>query len=94
MLLERSEIMVREGQEEAFAEALATRGAPLLRSVPGVRSVAWGRGVESPGKFILLVEWDTMESHTAFTTTDAFGELRTLMLPHSTGGGMEHFEMR
>ena len=91
MLVERAEVTVREGSEDAFAAVMHERGVPLIAAVDGVRSVRFGRGVENPQKFMLLVEWQAMDAHIAFTQTPAFGELREIMMPFSTGGAMEHF---
>ena len=94
MLLERAYIDVREGEEEAFAAMMKDRAGPLLAGTPGVRSVRWGRGVESPGKFMLLVEWENMAAHEAYSRSEGSGELRKLLGTHAVGGAMEHFEMR
>lgn len=93
MLLERSEITIREGQEEGFAAVMNDRGLAMLKSFPGVTSVSMGRGVENPGKFILLVGWTDMSAHTAFSKSEIYGPFRELFGPFSTGGVMEHFEM-
>lgn len=93
MLVERSELFVKEGMEEDFAAAMRERGNPLLASFPGVRSVKMGRGVENPDKFVLLVEWDTMASHDAFRTHPNYGPFREIMAPFLKGGAMEHFNM-
>jgi len=93
VLVERSEIMAKEGMEQEFFTCMTGRGVPLLASVPGVLSVHFGRGVEHPQKFMLLVTWEAMEAHTAFAKTPARTELGSLIRPFSTGGAMEHFEM-
>ncbi|GFE79769.1 hypothetical protein GCM10011487_17690 [Steroidobacter agaridevorans] len=93
MLIERADIQVREGAEQDFATAMTSKGVPLLLSAPGVRSVQFGRGVENPQKFMLLVAWDTMDSHIAFTKSPAMLEFRSLLKPFSTGGAMEHFNL-
>ena len=93
MLVERSYLMVKEGQEEAFAAAMADKGLPLLTGLEGANAVRFGRGVESPDKFMLLIEWETMDSHIAFTRDPVFAEFRALLGPFTTGGSMEHFEM-
>jgi heme-degrading monooxygenase HmoA len=93
MLLERSEILIKEGMEANFAATMRKRGLALLASVPGVVSVKQGRGVENPGKFMLLVEWESMDAHTAFPKNPIYGEFRQLIGPFSKGGAMEHFEM-
>lgn len=93
MLLERTELTIREGQEEAFAAAMDERGMPLIRSVSGVVSAQIGRGVESPNKFLLLVHWRDMDAHMAFTQTSALQDLTAIMMPFAAGGAMEHFTM-
>jgi heme-degrading monooxygenase HmoA len=93
MLFERAELTIREGQEEDFGTAMQQRGVPLLKSVPGVVSVSVGRGVENPGKFLLLVHWENMTAHAAFGKAAASRELREIIGPFSKGGSMEHFEM-
>jgi len=93
MLLERSELLIKEGLEGEFSAAMSERGAALLSSVPGLKSVSWGPGVENPGKFMLLVEWESLEAHAAYNKTPACTALRELIRPYSKGGSMEHFRM-
>lgn len=93
MLLERSELTITKGLEEEFAAAMAERGTPLLAALPGVESVSLGRGVENPQKFLLLIEWETMDAHTAFTKAPTFPAFLEIIRPYSQGGAMEHFVM-
>jgi len=93
MLLERSELLIKEGQEEAFSAAMKDEGVGMLASVPGVKSVALGRGVENPGKFMLLIEWENMDAHIAYNKTPVCGEIRALIGRFSRGGSMEHFQV-
>lgn len=94
MLLERSEIQVKSGREEEFAQVMAERGLPLLTAVPGVKWAKIGRGVENPGKFIFLVEWDALDSHKAFNQSAVHPDFLALFGPYAEGGAMEHFQMR
>jgi len=58
------------------------RGLPLLTAVPGVKWAKIGRGVESPAKFLILAEWDSLEAHKAFNQSPQspeFGQLFGLM---------------
>lgn len=91
MLLERAELQIRAGMEEEFATAMTAKVLNLLVSVPGVGDARLWRGVENPQKFMLLVNWDAMDSHVAFTKSPAMAELRALLKPFSIGGAMEHF---
>lgn len=93
MLLEKSEIQIKAGSEEAFAKVMADRGLPLLTAVPGVKWAKIGRGVENPQKFIFLVEWEAMDAHAAFNKSAAHPEFLQLFGPYAEGGAMEHFQM-
>jgi heme-degrading monooxygenase HmoA len=93
MLLERAEIQIKEGQEEGFSAAMKQQGLSMLASVAGVISVSMGQGVENPGKFMLLVEWESMDAHLAFNKAPVFSEFRALIGRFSKGGSMEHFRM-
>jgi quinol monooxygenase YgiN len=93
MLFERSELLIKEGQETAFSAAMQDKGIGMLTSAPGVVSVSLGRGVENPNKFMLLVQWENMDAHLAYNKTPLSGEVRALIRPFSQGGSMEHFQM-
>jgi quinol monooxygenase YgiN len=94
MFVERAEIPVAAGKEEAFAAAMASTGTALLAGAKGCSSARLGRGVENPGKFILLLEWDSVESHVAFTATPEFDQFKALAGPYFAGApSMEHFEI-
>ena len=59
---------------DADAFEAAYRGVrQLLISTPGCRTVRMTRGVESPKRFVLLVEWDSIEAHEInFRQTETF----------------------
>lgn len=79
MVLEVALIDVVPGQEEAFAAAYA-QGRPVLAGTPGCRSVRMTRGVESPSRFVLLVEWDSVAAHEEnFRATERFTTWRSLI---------------
>jgi heme-degrading monooxygenase HmoA len=79
MVLEVALIDIIPGREDDFAAAYA-KGHPTLASTPGCRSVRMTRGIESPSRFVLLVEWDTVEAHERnFRSTDRFTTWRSLI---------------
>jgi heme-degrading monooxygenase HmoA len=92
MVLEVALIDVVPGQEGAFAAAYA-RGQELVATTPGCRSVRMTRGVESPSRFVLLVEWDTVDAHVQnFRATERFTAWRALIGPHfAAPPRVEHF---
>lgn len=81
MVLEIASYLVRPGEEDAFSAAYRT-ARPILTGAPGCRSVRMTRGVESPSRFVLLVEWDQLESaERGFRQTDRLGRWRRLLEP-------------
>ncbi|MEE6263732.1 antibiotic biosynthesis monooxygenase family protein [Plantactinospora sonchi] len=92
MILEVALIDVVAGQEEAFAKAYA-EGHHLVATTPGCRSVRMTRGVESPSRFVLLVEWDTVEAHLEnFRDSERFPAWRALIGPYfASPPVVEHF---
>lgn len=82
MVLEMATIEVRPGAEEAFVAAYRSVRAEVTTS-PGCRSVRLTRGIESPARFVLLVEWDSVEAHVAgFRVSDRFTRWRQAIGPH------------
>lgn len=92
MVLEVALIDVLPGHEDAFAAAYA-QGQPILAGATGCRSVRMTRGIESPTRFVLLVEWDSVEAHEEnFRATERFEQWRALIGPHFAGPPVvEHF---
>jgi heme-degrading monooxygenase HmoA len=92
MILEVALIDIRPGEEEAFAAAYR-KAHPIVRGTPGFRSIRMTRGVESPSRFVLLVEWDTVEAHLEnFRASERFTQWRGLIGPYFAGPPVvEHF---
>jgi heme-degrading monooxygenase HmoA len=92
MVLEVALIDVIPGQEDEFAAAYG-KARETLATTPGFRSVRMTRGVESPSRFVLLVEWDSVEAHEQnFRATDRFSVWRGLIGPYfAEPPRVEHF---
>jgi heme-degrading monooxygenase HmoA len=92
MVLEVASIDVQPGSEDAFASAY--RGArAIVAGTPGCLSIRMTRGVESPSRFVLLVEWDTVEAHSQnFRGTERFTAWRAAIGPFfAQPPHVEHF---
>jgi heme-degrading monooxygenase HmoA len=94
MILEHAVLDVRPGQESAFEEAFG-RAKEIIGASAGFGSLRLGRCLEQPGRYLLLVEWETLEDHTeGFRGSDAFEEWRGLLHhfydPFPT---VEHYEV-
>lgn len=93
MVIERAEIPVKPGDEDTLAAVMRDKGIAMLEAAQGCRSARCGRGVEDPSKFILLIEWDSVDAHVAYTKTPEFDTFKGLIGPHFAGApAMEHFE--
>jgi heme-degrading monooxygenase HmoA len=92
MVLEVALIDIQEGREEEFAAAYA-KAVHLVTTTPGCRSVRMTQGVESPSRFVLLVEWESVEAHLDnFRATERFVEWRGLIGSYFDGAPrVEHF---
>jgi heme-degrading monooxygenase HmoA len=92
MVLEVALINVTPGQEADFKAAYAT-ARKTLATTPGCSSVRMTQGIESPARFVLLVEWDSVEAHEQnFRATDRFTTWRGILGPYfAVPPVVEHF---
>lgn len=91
MVLEVALIDVLPGAPDAFAAAYR-QASTLVTDTPGCRSIRMTRGIETPTRFVLLVEWDSVENHEAFRAGDRFPRWRALIGPHFADAPVvEHF---
>jgi heme-degrading monooxygenase HmoA len=63
MILEVAVLNVRPGSEAAF-EAAFEQASPIIASMQGFISHQLQRCIEVPHRYILLVNWQTLEDHT------------------------------
>jgi heme-degrading monooxygenase HmoA len=79
MILESAILDVKVGQTDAF-EAAMKQARPLIAATPGFISIAVRRCMESPNRYLLLVEWETLEAHTiGFRQSPQYQEWRALL---------------
>jgi len=70
MILETAILNVRPGQESAFEAAFAV-ASPIIAATPGYISLQLHRCLETTGRYLLLVQWQTLEAHTINFRTSA-----------------------
>ncbi len=89
MVTEIADLSIDPQRGEQFVEAY--RGVRHLLLDAGASSVRLSRGVESPGRFVLLVEWASVEQHQAFRAGSSFADWRAAIGPFFTADPhMEH----
>lgn len=64
MFLEVAEIIIRPGEQAEFEAALGHALATITGKAKGVIDYKLLKGVESPERYILQVNWETVEDHT------------------------------
>jgi heme-degrading monooxygenase HmoA len=91
MVLEVALIDVIPDREDEFASAYA-EARPTIVGAPKCRSVRMTRGVESPSRFVLLVEWDSIADHQNFRDSERYTIWRSLIGPYFAAPPVvEHF---
>ena len=95
MILELADIRIHPGQNAAFEEAIQRGLATVITQAKGARSFSVNRGIESTERYVLQIEWDTLEDHTVgFRQSDAFAQWRAIVGPFFAGPPtVEHFEL-
>ncbi len=79
MVLEVAILDVKSSQNEAF-EAAFQQAAPLIASIPGYVSHELQKCLEQPQRYILLVQWQTLEAHTiSFRQSAQYQEWKRLL---------------
>ena len=79
MILEVAILDVISGQEDEFQDAFA-KASPIISSISGYVSHQLQRCVEKQNRYILLVNWETLEAHTVgFRGSEQYQEWRKLL---------------
>lgn len=93
MILEVALLNIKPGQSKAF-EMNFQRASGIISSIEGYLDHSLKRCIENSNKYLLLVHWDTLESHTDnFRNSEKYQEWKALLHhfydPFPT---VEHFE--
>ena len=93
MILEVAEIDVKPGEEAKF-EASVTAAKPFFARADGFRSLMLQRSIEHRTRYLLFVQWETLEDHIVhFRNSENFTEWRRLAGPYfAVPPRVEHYE--
>jgi len=81
MIHEIATIPVDPDQADAF-EAAVAEARPLFEAAKGFRSFALERSIETPGRYLLVIGWESVEAHTVdFRGSPDFQAWRALAGP-------------
>ncbi len=94
MIYEIAIITIDPANAAAFESAVA-QAAPLFKAAPGCHGMALERGIEEPGKYRLIVQWESLAHHTElFRNSESFGQWRALVGGYFVGApSVDHSEV-
>jgi heme-degrading monooxygenase HmoA len=95
MILELAEITIRPGEQQSFEAAIALGIGTVISRATGFRRASVHKGIESPERYVLQIEWDTLENHTVdFRGSPAFAQWRAIVGPFfAQPPRVEHFTL-
>jgi heme-degrading monooxygenase HmoA len=79
VILEAAILNIRPGKRGEFESAFA-KAQTIITSIPGYLSHQLQRCIENADQYILLVKWETLESHTVgFRGSEQYQEWKALL---------------
>lgn len=93
MIVEIADFRVDPKDHEVFGKALQRGVQTVLSKAEGYRAHSILACIESPGRYVLKVQWDTVEAHTVgFRQSAAFADWRAIIGPFfAQPPHVEHF---
>ena len=86
MILEIADITIQAGKNAEFDEAIERGVRQVISSAIGFRSFKIQKGIENPQRYLLMIEWETLENHTVdFRTSPAYTKWREIVSPYFAG---------
>lgn len=94
MILEIVTIQIKAGQEAAF-EAAFKESSKLIASADGYISHELRRCLETKGKYVNIVRWQTVDDHmVGFRESERFQQYRAIVSPYyESPSQMNHYEV-
>jgi heme-degrading monooxygenase HmoA len=94
MILEVADITIPAGKNAEFEAAIERGVRTVVGQAQGVRSFQVQKGIESPERYLLMIQWDTLEAHTVgFRQSPLFAQWRAIVGPFfAKPPVVEHFE--
>jgi heme-degrading monooxygenase HmoA len=95
MILEHADIRVDPARAAEFESAIVRGASTVIAHATGFKGYKVNRSIESPGRYILMIYWQTLEDHTVgFRQSSAFAEWRAIVGPFfAQPPVVEHLEL-
>jgi quinol monooxygenase YgiN len=93
MIIEVADIRIQPGQQAAFEEAIHRGVRTVIAQATGFLGYTVSKGIESPERFLLQIQWETLENHTVdFRGSERFAQWRAIVGPFFANAPVvEHF---
>jgi heme-degrading monooxygenase HmoA len=93
MILEIADIRIQKGRQAEFEVAIRHGIDTVISKSQGFISARVEHGIESPERYVLMIEWATLEDHTVhFRGGELFPQWRAIVGPFFDGPpNVEHF---
>jgi heme-degrading monooxygenase HmoA len=93
MILEVADIQIIPGTQAAFEDAIRRGVETVISRAKGFMRYQVQGGLENPDRYLLLIEWATLEDHTVgFRGSDDFAQWRAMVGPFfAAPPRVEHF---
>lgn len=94
MILEVADLRIDPAKKAEFEIAIEQGVRDVVSKSPGFMSFKIQRGIENPGRYLLMIQWDSLENHmVGFRESPAFAQWRAIVGPFFVAPvAMEHFE--
>ena len=95
MILEHADIRIDPLKSSAFEEAILRGVTTVIAHARGFKGYKVNRSIESPGRYLLMIYWETLEDHTVgFRGSGAFPQWRAIVGPFfAQPPVVEHLEL-
>ena len=95
MILEIVDISIDPAKKADFEKAVSAGVTEAIAPAKGFRGYKLNAGIENPGRYILMIYWDTLENHTVdFRGSEAFTQWRAHVGPFFLQAPtVEHFTL-
>lgn len=93
VIREVADIRIQPGQQAAFEEAIQRALATVMVQAKGARRWRVDKGIENPERYVLQIDWETLEDHTVgFRQGPLFAQWRAIIGPFfAAPPHVEHF---
>lgn len=95
MILELADLRIDPSRAADFEAAIERGVTTVIAAAQGFRGYKVNRSQETPGRYVLMIYWSTLEDHTiGFRQSDAFPAWRAIVGPYfAQPPVVEHFEL-